>query len=264
MKKRTDETTAKPTKIEKKIKALGHIQFEEIAELYRLIEFGRLASGIFHDLGNPLTSLALSIRKLEELKVAKIPGVSPYLAMTVAAYKRLERFTNTIQKQLTSQSVLETFSVKKEIKDAIDLLRHKAAKTKTSMTYKGAPLLTYGNPTKFHQIAVNLISNALDACGENEQEKKRVVTIALFEQDNVIHFLVHDNGIGIAGEIAGKIFDPFFTTKGAIKGTGLGLSVVQRIIEKDFAGTIRFKSTPNKGTTFTVTFPKRKPPAVKK
>ena len=102
---------------------------------------------------------------------------------------------------------------------------------------------------KINDVILNLIINAIDAVPQNTGEIS--LTTKLAPADNQFCFHVTDNGPGIKD--IDSIFEPFHTTKAKV-GTGLGLPIVKKIITQH-AGTIKVKSTPGSGTTFTVTLP---------
>lgn len=102
-----------------------------------------------------------------------------------------------------------------------------------------------------HKAIVNLLVNAIESI--THSYGKIVVQTSLLPSTNSIEITVSDNGVGIPEEDISKIFYPFFSTKGAV-GTGLGLPITKKIIE-DLGGKIEVDSTPNEGTTFTVTIP---------
>ena len=103
--------------------------------------------------------------------------------------------------------------------------------------------------TKINQVVLNLIVNAIDACGEGGR-----VNITSRESGNGVEFQVTDNGSGIDPSVRDKIFDPFFTTKPQGQGTGLGLSISHGIVA-DHGGTISVRSEPDGGATFIVWLP---------
>jgi signal transduction histidine kinase len=114
------------------------------------------------------------------------------------------------------------------------------------------------DPNSVHEILLNLISNAVDAClfDEDTAKNHRVDLKTVHEKDNVIRFEVRDNGVGMEEEVIKKLFTSFFSTKGH-RGTGLGLMVTRKLIE-EHNGTIDVKSEPGKGTTVIVRLPCKK------
>ena len=111
------------------------------------------------------------------------------------------------------------------------------------------------DPESIHQILLNLVSNAIDACREVE-DPDRALTIQLMsrlEDDNQVCFEVKDNGIGMGKEEREKVFAPFYSTKGG-KGTGIGLMVTAKLIE-EHKGTVDVVSEQGEGAGFIVSLP---------
>ena len=108
-------------------------------------------------------------------------------------------------------------------------------------------LWVMANPSKFYQVLMNLLINAVQAI-EHDQGIVELV-LRPVEQHALIEVI--DNGSGMSDEVLSRIFDPFFTTKDIGVGTGLGLSVSKAIVEKH-NGRLEVVSQPGKGTTFTL------------
>jgi PAS domain S-box-containing protein len=108
---------------------------------------------------------------------------------------------------------------------------------------------------RIHQVIVNLLTNAIDACGENG-----TVTIQTHSDADEpgVKILVCDTGCGIDPSIRERVFDPFFTTKPLGQGTGLGLSISYGIVQ-EHGGTIEVESTPGQGSCFTIRLPQTTP-----
>jgi len=112
------------------------------------------------------------------------------------------------------------------------------------------------DPEGIHNVLLNLMSNAIDACiFDTDKRKKWWVKVRTALDGETIIFEVSDNGCGMDEEVKRKLFTSFFSTKGG-KGTGLGLLVTQKIV-KEHGGTIEVKSKQGEGSTFTVRIPKR-------
>jgi signal transduction histidine kinase len=110
-------------------------------------------------------------------------------------------------------------------------------------------------PSQINQVFLNLITNAAQAMGE---EGRLTVSSRVVKDQVEVSFT--DTGAGIPDDVLPKIFDPFFTTKAPGEGTGLGLSIVHKIV-KSHGGTIKVRTTPGKGTEFTVALPTEPPKA---
>ena len=104
-------------------------------------------------------------------------------------------------------------------------------------------------PSQMNQVFLNLITNAGQAI-----EGEGTLTVESHVAGNQVEISIADTGSGIPDEILPKIFDPFFTTKPVGEGTGLGLSIVHKII-KGHGGSIKVRTTPKKGSVFTLSLP---------
>jgi len=111
------------------------------------------------------------------------------------------------------------------------------------------------DPDTIHEVLLNLMSNAIDAClfDENTSKSWRVQLKTKKEKRKYIQFVIADNGIGMSEDIQQRLFTSFFSTKGH-RGTGLGLMVTRKLVE-EHGGSIRVSSKLNAGTTFTVKLP---------
>ncbi|HLD69625.1 MAG TPA: HAMP domain-containing sensor histidine kinase, partial [Candidatus Omnitrophota bacterium] len=118
-----------------------------------------------------------------------------------------------------------------------------------------------GNLTQLQEVFFNLIDNANDAMMQRKTEKKEPdytpeLKITASQDTNHLEIQVIDNGIGVKKEDREKLFTPFFTTKlSSKKGTGLGLYVLQKIIEENHNGHVRFLSEYMKETKFVIQLP---------
>jgi signal transduction histidine kinase len=248
-----EERNMLEVKVEERTQALKAAQSEQVSQLYRFAEFGKLSSGIFHDLMNPLNAVIANVDQLESK--AEIPELKDSVAKAVHASRRMGDFLEVIRKQIKPATLIETFSVNEELAEAVDMLKHKARTSNVSLKLNmPKDLSLFGNPLKFHQIAINLISNAIDSY-ERMTKDPKIVTISLIKRDDTIHLRVTDHGCGIPDAIKDRIFEQFFTTKSEHKGLGLGLSTTKNILSRDFGGTIAVITNPDGGTTFSLVFP---------
>ncbi|MFO7748632.1 MAG: response regulator [Desulfobacteraceae bacterium] len=111
------------------------------------------------------------------------------------------------------------------------------------------------DPATIHRCLLNLLSNGIDACTEDEDlDKEWVIGIkTAVEEKNILTIEVSDNGCGMSQETRDNIYTSFFSTKGG-RGTGLGLLVTSKLIQ-EHGGSIEFTSAPGQGTTFTIRLP---------
>jgi signal transduction histidine kinase len=136
------------------------------------------------------------------------------------------------------------------IKNARDICRYGNGEYEVTWKFEFAPDDPPVNENDFHQIFVNLFSNALDAIGPDAG----CVEVKTAVNCHSIRVEVEDSGCGISQAATPRIFEPFWTTKEYGKGTGLGLTIVKKVVERH-GGTIHVESGKNAGAKFTLIFP---------
>lgn len=223
-----------------------------LAELERTVQFGELSKGLFHDLMNPLSALSLSVEELDRSKNAS-PEVKNMLDRSLEISKRMKSYMESVKRCLERPGIsppVATSNVLHEIEIARDILGYKARMAKVKITIdcpKG--VLIKAHPVRIHQIFLNLMSNAIDACAEKEAEKELSVHVS---EENGIKIEIKDTGCGMNEERLKNLFSTPSTSKK--NGTGIGLGTVKKIIE-ELHGAIEVQSELNVGTTFTIALP---------
>lgn len=246
--------------VEERTKELKEAQAEKMAQLYRFAEFGRLSSGLFHDLMNPLTAISLNMEKIKNENNNAISEVKMYIDKAILSARKMEDFVVAVRKQLARRENKALFSLNEEVRYVIDVLSYKAQKANVEMRFStGEDIKIFGDAVKFNQVALNLIVNAIDAYLPRQSSvlaggAGRVVSVSLRGEKGNIILSVKDRGVGIPAENTQKIFESFFTTKAGGQGIGIGLSMTKRIVEKDFGGTIGVTSKIGEGSVFMVKF----------
>ncbi len=245
---------------------LRQAEAEKINQLYRLAEFGRLSSGIFHDLINPLTAVSLNLGQAKDEVKIDFNNTNSYINQAITAAHKMEGLVAGIKKQIQKESALTMFSANEEINQIIQILTYKASKANTPLNFRPKSAVNlYGDAIKFGQIISNLLSNAIEASeirppyktDENSKNKNDYqINIELIEKDGRAIITVSDQGEGISPENITKIFEPFFSTKmESGRGLGLGLASTKSIVEKDFSGSIAVESQVGSGSRFIVNLP---------
>jgi two-component system NtrC family sensor kinase len=231
----------------------------------RLAAIGELASGVAHDINNPLTVILLSNEMmLNEIKRSSA-GAPPSMERLENMLKDIQKASRSIQKLADHlRNFSRGMAEKREFIDLYTSISDALFITKNKIVSAGVEVIN--NVTKgenyisgcsnhMEQVFVNLVGNACDAMTDRP---KRQLTISIepakMEAAECWKCNVTDTGIGIAKEIKDEVFQSFFTTKPKGKGTGLGLSISRGII-RDHKGDIVFTSD-DKGTTFSVLLPK--------
>ncbi len=252
----TEERDLLEVRIAERTDELRRLQFEELQKVHRLAEFGRLSSGLFHDLLNILTAISLRTEGTVEDDGS--------LHAAYATTRQIQQFMHAVQHQLGSDNAAQYFILEEVVEQAIRLVEHKAHRKGVRIVYVRVSHRASeyaGVPFKFHHVAINLLMNAIDAYGDipREATRERTVTVRTSVRKGMFVFIVNDKGCGLSEEIRDRIFTPFFTTKP--EGIGIGLATVKKIVEEDFLGTVTARSAPRSGTTFTIGFPLASPPA---
>jgi two-component system cell cycle sensor histidine kinase/response regulator CckA len=219
----------------------------------RLESIGTLASGIAHDLNNILAPIFMASGILEE---SALPEEA---AQMVEMIKRsAERGAEVVKQVLTfvrgSDGKRVPLNVTYILKEISKVARETFPKDIEVHCVIGPDLATVsGDPTRIHQVLMNLCVNARDAMPQGGKLFLRARNAA--DQPNPSVLLeVEDTGTGIPADLIDKIFDPFFTTKAPSKGTGLGLSTVMGIV-KSHNGTLKLDTKEGAGTKFQIFLP---------
>jgi CheY-like chemotaxis protein len=165
-------------------------------------------------------------------------------------------------------SVIERLPVHIErvAREALDTLAAQLPSTvEVVPTLRAGNASVLGDPTQFHQVLMNLATNAFQAMPAGGQLRvllepaslsaPRTLSTGTIRAGDYVVLEVADEGTGIAPDIVERIFDPFFTTKEVGIGTGLGLSLVHSIVT-ELGGGIQVASRPQGGSTFTVYLPR--------
>jgi two-component system NtrC family sensor kinase len=225
----------------------------ELMQAKKLAAIGTLASGVAHELNNPLNNIYLSAQVLskEAGETCPVPiqeAVNDIIGQT-ARVKRivgdLLEFARGRELQLREVELNEliTGSYKHLA------VSQKVDKVRFLLDPEPAKVIIQADPAQLEQVFINLFTNAVDAMqGQGD------LRVTVREQEQSTTITVSDSGKGIPRESMDKIFEPFFTTKD--KGTGLGLAIVFNIIRKH-SGDITVESEEGKGTTFTITLPRQ-------
>lgn len=233
---------------------------QQVIETSKLASVGELASGVAHEINNPV---AIMVEEagwiqdlLEEEEFEKSQNLEEFHRALTQIKTQGSRCREITHKLLSfarkTESSSQQININHLITELIDLTRQRTKYTNVKIrveTPEDLPLIA-ASGTELQQIFLNLVNNAIDAMESSGGE----VLIRARQGDNAIVVSVSDTGQGIPQSNLDRIFDPFFTTKPVGKGTGLGLSICYGIIKK-MGGEIDVSSEVGSGTTFSVTFP---------
>ncbi len=220
-------------------------QLKLLAQSEKLASLGQLASGIAHEINNPLTNVSLNVQILK--KRAKNSFTEGEGLQKLEAIERNLDRASTIAKELLQFSrQRETEIIPLNINDIITstltLLRYKLGDVIIHQKLSDVPDVM-GDPGKLEQVFINILNNSVEAMPNGGS-----ISISTSHSNSEVKIEISDTGIGISEENLPRVFDPFFTTKEIGRGTGLGLSICHGIINQH-NGTIDISSTAGKGTT---------------
>jgi PAS domain S-box-containing protein len=231
---------------------------EEILRMDRLVSLGKLASGIAHELRNPLAGIKTTAQALGE-EMSGDDSRREYLHRITKEIDRLNDLLKTFFSFAKPQNLnLVYCHIKDIINEIIPFLIKEIADKGIRFIETYHPQLPKikVDKTQMHQVFLNLFLNAIQAMpngGELTIEANPMISNSLKEvKQNFVKIVISDTGRGIPSQIVHKIFDPFFTTRS--KGIGLGLSITYQIIKKH-GGTIKVESQWEKGTSFVINLP---------
>ncbi|MGE5237679.1 MAG: ATP-binding protein [Chloroflexota bacterium] len=221
---------------------------EQMSNSEKLASIGRLAAGIAHEIGNPLTSIFSFVQILKEIEHDEFKKESLH-----TIHFHINRISE-ILKQLSGFTKMPVGEAKEcQVNDVIEssivLIQYDKKAREIAMNREldpSLPMVT-ADKNQLSQVFVNLILNAIDAMPEGG-----TLTVKSFLRGGDVVVQFQDTGVGIPQEDLIKIFDPFYTTKE--KGTGLGLAVSYNIVKK-MNGTLTVESQTGRGTIFTITLP---------
>ncbi len=245
---------------ERKYKELQDKQhLNELAHVTRMGLMGEMASGIAHEVNQPLTAIAtycqVSLRLLKTDKLNLI-SLQEILQKTEKQALRAGKIIARMREFISSSTVhRSTVDINGLVQNAIDLATDDCRKFNIEYKLELADFLPFisADAIQIEQVLLNLIKNSIDALARLPKTIQRQLSIqTYFLETREIEVRVKDNGAGINDAEQGKIFTPFFTTKNS--GMGMGLSICQSLIASH-NGKLRFNCSKGKGTTFYFTLP---------
>lgn len=240
---------------------------QHLAIAQRLAATGKLASGIAHEINNPLGGMRSAVKALQRGDLDDAKTVE-YLELVQDGLARVEETVKKVL-QFTPRTPTPRATDLREIAHkAGALARHRLDRHDVRYVERlpDGPVRVYGDAHELQQVALNLLLNAADAIpprppaarGPDGRPAQGLVELSVREEGDSAVLEVADDGVGMTPEVQAQCFDLFFSTKDVGEGTGLGLAVVHNIVT-NHGGRIDLESAPGKGTRFRVLLPRDGP-----
>jgi signal transduction histidine kinase len=232
---------------------IEHLHRTQMSRAEHFATLGELATGLAHEIRNPLAGIAGVI----EIVGRDLPAASPATAVVKEVRREIAQInrilTDLLETARPRPPQMRSTDLNTTVEHAVMLARQQVRSRPIKIEFTPEPSLpeVEHDSDQIHQVLLNLLLNA-----EQAIEGPGLVRVSVLKQEDGAVIAVSDTGRGIPAEHLPNIFRPFFTTKG--HGTGLGLSLARRIIE-EHRGQIEVASGPGKGTTFSVRLPVRQP-----
>ena len=231
---------------------------DELAHSERLASIGRLAAGVAHEIGNPITGIACLAQNLKyETEADEIGHTGEQILQQTA---RVDSIVKALMSFAHSGSQYrpgshQPVSLYQCVKQAIELVKLDTRRKQVNyLNLCPSTLEINGDMQRLLQVFVNLLNNAADASDSGQS-----VRIQAYPTETSVLIHIEDQGCGIEPELQKRLFEPFFTTKEPGQGTGLGLALIYSIIEEHY-GSVQIESpadvAQNRGTRVVLTLPK--------
>jgi signal transduction histidine kinase len=220
---------------------------KQLLQADKLATVGQLASGVAHEINNPLGNISLYTQMLlkkteDENNREKLMAISDEANRAARIVQGLLDFARQSELELT------LIDINKEIGKVLSILAPQLMGIGVITDLQPLPHIL-ADSSQIQQVLMNLLKNSIQSITENGE-----IMVKTASKQNYVEISISDNGCGVPKENLDKIFDPFFTTKEQGKGTGLGLSISYGIIKRH-KGSIEVKSEAGKGSTFTIKLP---------
>lgn len=227
---------------------------KQLEHVSRLSTLGEMASGIAHELNQPLTAITMNsracVRMIESGQRDQQSNCSDAMLKIADQAERaggiIRHIRNFVQKELPDRKPV---LVERMVETVTDLMGPEIKQKSILFSVDIDPAVewVFAQQIQIEQVLINLVRNAVDALEDVDQKSRSLSLSIALHKNKQVEFRVNDSGKGIAKKVAGELFEPFVSSKE--KGMGLGLSISQGIISSH-GSRLRVDSSTKKGTTF--------------
>lgn len=233
----------------------------ELAHVARLSTLGEMASGIAHELNQPLTAITTNARacvRMMESGRSSMEQCSDVMEKIAAQAARAGEVIRQIRRFVRKEEpVCDRVRVSEIFSNVTALMRLDARRAGVTLRVEQRPGAEWvvAQPIQIEQVILNLVRNAIEAMAESALGQGRVTLRARPAGGEAVEISVVDNGPGISEEVAEHLFEPFVTTKD--QGLGLGLSISSGIVQAH-GSRLTLNTSPGAGATFSFVLPTEK------
>lgn len=251
---------------------------KHIIQTERMVAIGEMATGLAHEINQPLNTISFGIDNLFEALNSNKADASYVKEKSNKIFDSIHRMRNIVDHvrnfaRGNDDVILNLFPADEPVTNALSLfneqLNNHGIKVVKEMDDTTKNAYIHGNTFKIEQVLLNLYSNARDTMEDKKSQAgpnyNPVITVKGTIVEGNLQLTVTDNGMGMNAEQLKHITKPFVTGKAPGKGTGIGLAISQKIIS-EHNGKLSFASKPEEGTTALIELPiifKESPQAVK-
>ena len=224
----------------------------ELIAREKLATVGEIASGVAHEVNNPLAAIRMEAELLG--RASKDPETSTTAATITREVDRAARIVRSLLRLARRADTAPTrVQMNDLVRDVAEIrqrvLRAESVELRTELDQSAPAVLGLGQ--ELQQVVINLVTNAEYVV---RGRKPAIVHLVTQAREGWVRIVVEDSGPGVPREIRARIFDPFFTTKGPDEGTGLGLAICQRVVT-EVGGKIWLEESKLGGAKFVVELP---------
>ncbi len=233
-------------------------QRTELAHAGRLSTLGEMATGLAHELNQPLTAMSAfaegALLRLERGQLSEAETISTFGRIAEDAQRAgevIRRLRAFVQKR---EAQREPLNVNDLIRDVHKFVRSDVKQLDVAIDFQLAehlPLIE-ADPIELQQVLLNLIRNACDAITQSESNEQTIVVKTSHSESGFVEMIVEDSGPGISQNMAEQVFEAFYTSK--VDGLGIGLGICKGIVEAH-AGKIWLSKSALGGARFHVELP---------